>query len=601
MYLYSLKIRGFRKIAYAEIIFSPNTTFLIGANNVGKSSVFAALELFLSAKDKTEADNFYKKSNDALADDYIELIGEFRGVNPAIIKDPNWKGFNARRVLPIKNDAGDIIDYKFTYKRIFHRSMEKGEFYMLGVHANPKAQFLGGTVITWQDLVNSGIPRDKVLASDENLIKKLPKNLLELMEDVDEFWDCVPGDEEWQQNPGGISANVITRLPQLLLIEPYDKMEEYGEKKGALVNILSELFHESTVDSKNYAIAKRALMELENEIGPNNPGSGIQQMVAELNSTVSAIFPGASITASASLSCDDVLLPQYKIELGSNIQTKVSYQGTGQIRSAVLALLQYKAERDRKLGKVNKDLIIAFEEPELYLHPHIAYLMKEVIYKLSLHNQMVCSTHSPYMIDLSKDKSQVLNKLYIDRYEEAEVTRSKAFNVLPDYAALVEDEKNYIKMLLKLDAEVAKIFFGKRILIVEGDTEEIVLKQIINLLEEPQKNKIMADWTILKARGKPVIISVIKYLHALGFDDIKVMHDADVGKPNAEKFNEHIRCELNKDANLFVLENCIEDVLGYKAETTDKPFKAYKQTMNWKTYNDIPEGFRNICNRIFEL
>lgn len=44
MYLYSLQIEGFRKLNNTTVYFG-DSTFLIGENNKGKSSIFKALEL----------------------------------------------------------------------------------------------------------------------------------------------------------------------------------------------------------------------------------------------------------------------------------------------------------------------------------------------------------------------------------------------------------------------------------------------------------------------------------------------------------------------------------------------------------------------------
>ena len=561
----------------------------------------AALKLFLSGKEKTEIEDFYKPADDAEPVDIMELIGEFRGVDPTIITDCDWRGFNARRVLPITDENGNIIDHKFTYKREFYSDGRKSGSYMEGYHANPKPQFAVNKK-TWRDFLDAGIPRDKIPVPDENLDAKLPKNILEVMEDVEEYWDITEGDIEWQANPGGILSNIVTRLPQLLLIPPYDNIEEYGEKKGTLATLLKEIFEETTQNSQSYAHAREALLQLEREMSQDNPNSLIQRMVSELNSTVSSIFPGAYVTASASLSCEDVLNPQYKVEFGSNIKTKVAYQGTGQIRSAVLALLQYKEERDRRNGRTTKDLIIGFEEPELYLHPHMAYLMKEVIYKLSTNSQILCSTHSPYMIDLSKDKKQILNRLAIQRDDDGvEHTAIEAFNISPAYEKLQADEKAYLKMLLKVDSEVAKIFFGRHILIIEGDTEEIVLRKILTLLAEEMRNKIIADWTIIKARGKPVIISLVKYLKAIGFSSIKVMHDSDINIPNAERFNQPILDAVGDAPNVTTLQNCIEDELGYDAPISEKPFKAFCKATEWNTYEDVPLRFRQKFEQIFDI
>lgn len=601
MYLHSLKIRGFRKIRNAEVMLSQNTTFLIGPNNAGKSSVLAALKLFLSGKEKTEIEDFYKAADDSGPVDVMELIGEFRGVTPEIIANKEWHGFNARRVLPVLDENNAIIDYKFTYKREFYSDGRKAGSYMEGYHADPKPQFAVDKR-TWRDLLHAGLPREKMPVPDEELDSKLPKNILNLMEDVEEFWDVVSDDVEWQENPGSLFNNIITRLPQLLLIPPYDNIEEYGEKKGTLARLLKEIFEETTQHSPSYANAREALLQLEREMSTDNPESLVQRMVSELNNTVSSIFPGAYVTASASLSCDDVLNPQYKVEFGSNIRTKVGYQGTGQIRSAVLALLQYKEERDRRNGRTNKDLIIGFEEPELYLHPQMAYLMKEVIYKLSANSQILCSTHSPYMIDLSKDKQQILNRLAVRReVDNSEYTDAEAFNISPDYELLQADEKANLKMLLKIDSEVAKVFFAPKILIIEGDTEDIVLRKMLTLLNEETRNNIIANWTIVKARGKPVIISLVKYLKAIGFSDIKVMHDSDEQVPNAERFNRHILDVVGVPSNVITLCNCIEDELGYAVSNSEKPFKAFCKANEWILYEDVPAGFRQKFEQIFEV
>ncbi|MBQ7289708.1 MAG: AAA family ATPase [Alphaproteobacteria bacterium] len=607
MYLHSLKIKGFRKISNAEIIFSPNTTFLIGANNAGKSSVFAALKLFLSANKTTAEDDFCRENSECLPSDIIELEGEFRGVNPEVISNPSWKGFNARRVLKYAKDDG-TYDYRIFYKREFHRG-GSSTFYMREFSAVPKQEFANAR--TWRNLIENGLDRSLIHVEDDKLddpiyktTRNSVKNPVDELYDMDAFWNIDIDSEDnldWKENPGGFASNVISKLPKILLIPPHDDIDEYGEKKGTLYDLLNEIFDEIKSVSDNYRNAQHYLSLLANEFSSTDSSSPLRELIGNLNSVIGGVFPGAKLEATTTFDYDNALTPKYNIRLGSNISTKPEYQGTGQVRAAVFGLLKYKESHDKEKGRTEKDLIIAFEEPELYLHPHAAYLMKEVIYKLSDNNQIVCSTHSPYMIDLSKEKSQVLNKLAIIKTENTETTVSQAFNISPEYISLVGDDKDYVKMLLKLDAEVAKIFFGKKILIVEGDTEEIVLKQVINLLDEEVRNKIIADWTILKARGKPVIISILRYLHAMDFQDIKVMHDADMGTDGAERFNNLIKYELGNDDNLFVLANCIEDALGCTSTGSNKPFNAYKQTLNWNNYDDIPEVFKNVCSRIFEI
>lgn len=153
----------------------------------------------------------------------------------------------------------------------------------------------------------------------------------------------------------------------------------------------------------------------------------------------------------------------------SNINTPVNLQGTGIIRSAVFALLRYRNLRNNRkaAGQEHRPLIIGFEEPEIYLHPNAAKQMRDTIYELAgtHNNQIVCTTHSPYMIDLSKKPLQILNSLSRENDEytsdnrpiKIERLRCNAFNASEEFLKLQNDDKTYVKMLLKLDDHISRV------------------------------------------------------------------------------------------------------------------------------------------------
>ena len=207
------------------------------------------------------------------------------------------------------------------------------------------------------------------------------------------------------------------------------------------------------------------------------------------------------------------------------------------------------------------------------------------------------------MIDLNKKPRQTLKRLSLTTYNlegNTELTvESVPFNITKEFLELQENDKSYIKMLLRVEDVIAKCFFVKKVLIIEGDTEQVVLSETISRLPENMKSEILSDWYFLRARGKAVIISLIKYLKAMKID-VYVMHDKDQGKKGAEKFNEHIRQALDNNSHLFVLENCIEDVLGYEPPKSDKPYKAYCYiNENWDKWEDINDEWRKIIQNIF--
>jgi predicted ATP-dependent endonuclease of OLD family len=143
---------------------------------------------------------------------------------------------------------------------------------------------------------------------------------------------------------------------------------------------------------------------------------------------------GECINAKADLSDPDKhLKATFNIQMKSNILTPITHQGTGTIRAAVFGLLRYRkiwdAQRD---PNQRRSLIIGFEEPEIYLHPNAAEQMRRKIYELAgLESQIICTTHSTYMIDLSREKNQVLNRFSLT---ETESTISHAFNISDEFS-----------------------------------------------------------------------------------------------------------------------------------------------------------------------
>ena len=94
------------------------------------------------------------------------------------------------------------------------------------------------------------------------------------------------------------------------------------------------------------------------------------------------------------------------------------------------------------------------------------------------------------------------------------------------------DDKTYVKMLMRFDDEVTKVFFANNVLIVEGDTEYLLLTEALKRLDKDISNQIKSNWHIIRARGKPPIISLSKYFQTLNLN-VKANFNNDTGNKNA--------------------------------------------------------------------
>jgi predicted ATP-dependent endonuclease of OLD family len=594
MKLEKLEIEGLRKIKNATINFS-DATFIIGPNNVGKSTIFKAIEFMLrnitpSKEDYTMRYDETSNTNIVIAEE-LRLTATFSNIPD---ESSSWQGFRGR--IFIEED-----ERKIRYRKTFSLTGVKYELYQQEKHLDPK--YFEGSKITIKSIINGGLQEESVreyfekIDDTQNLNVKAHLSLLESFYDVWEFEDSY----NWIENPGGIPQLVMSKLPKLIIIPAEHKSEEIdSNRNSALGEVMNTIFSDIIERSENYGKVREYFSELAKEIDTSREETEFGKLMIEVNKTIKNVFPDSQILARVNLSDPNTFLkPNYEIQLGSNILTDVSLQGTGMIRATAFSLLRFREDWRRKRDNDLRNLIICFEEPELFLHPNAANQMRDTIYELTNdENQIICTSHSPYMIDLSREKeNQIINNLSL---VDETFVGSFPFNVTKEFRNLLDNEKTYVKLLLKIDDYISRVFFCKRVIIVEGDTEDILFRKTVELLPKEKRINILANIQVIKARGKATIAPLVKYLYALGISDIYVIHDKDTGKDKAEQFNDFILSALHGDeSKRSVLENCVEDVLGYPVPSKDKPYKAFEFIDSWKTYSDITKKWQEIIEKAF--
>lgn len=595
-------IKGFRRIKESKILCG-DATFLIGENNIGKSSVLKAIEYFFTDGVKLSDQDFFMVAETGFQVD--EIIFEAKFIE--LPDEANtWRGFKGR---VIKETINEVEVNTIYYRKIFSKSgalKREMKTFAKSLNANFAA------CKSLNEFIAAGIDEQTIdeIFGDYEKAKNLTAKEKEKLELISELWDVDETNNDWANNPGGIEGNIIIRLPKFLLIPAEHKKGEIDDSNGTLQKTMRELFEDVRDSSENYKEAQKYLNLLAEELDPSDENKEFGKMLKDLNSIIGGVFTDTQIHIGTNLSDPaSAIKPSFEIEMSSNVRTKPERQGMGSLRSTVFALLRYRekfVERKRAEGVELRPIIIGFEEPEMYLHPNAAALMRDKIYELatSSHSKIICTTHSPYMIDLSRKideaeyPKQVLNlfKLELDVVLNALVCRSTAFNTTQAYIDLQNDEKDYVKFLLRIDDHIAKVFFCRKVIIVEGDTEELLLKETIERLTPARRKMFLASYQVVKARGKATIISLVKYLKTLTIDPF-VIHDHDV-EEGALVFNQPILEVLNNDeSKRFIVINTIEDILGYPPPSAEKPFKAYKHIKD--TWGDDWDGVQENWRQIF--
>ncbi|AOS44264.1 hypothetical protein Verru16b_01325 [Lacunisphaera limnophila] len=581
MRIEKLEIENFRRIEKAVIHLNP-ATFVIGPNNCAKSTVIAALEALLSLeRDKLTQADIREKSDGTRAPETV-ITGYF---GPITAEVAAARGFRGR-----------VINNQFVYRKKLTIESGKAQIQCREQPSSLKPEFKVKTV---GELIAAGITAEviKEVLDLEVPADKLGKDWFKSLPEVMTF--DTAAEPVWVENPGGIAQNVISRLPRLIHIPALtdSKEIESGEKQYVLGECLSLLFEDLLTGNATTHEIQEKLTLLQGQMDPGAEHSLLGGLVKAVNKIIEDVFPKCGIAITPSLQgVLEILKPKYDVKVFSNIRTPVSRQGTGLVRTCAFAMLRHHAALKLQKEIQTRPVVVAFEEPELFLHPSAANMLRDTIYALGRSDQIVCTTHSPWMIDLRQD-AQSITRMSIGENDRAEAWN---YGVSSELGKLQPEDKVRVKLIQTFDDELARVFFAERVLVVEGDSEVAAIRQTLRLLPEGQRKIIQSRFQIVKARGKASIISLVKYLHALNLD-VSVMHDGDQGTPGAEVFNAPIAAALNKPSRLFVLTPNLENTLGYTPPSADKPYHAFMKTSAWNQVSDIPVAWRTTLAGIFEI
>lgn len=248
-----------------------------------------------------------------------------------------------------------------------------------------------------------------------------------------------------------------------------------------------------------------------------------------------------------------------------------------------------------KKHSILKDAVILFEDPELYLHPQKSRELYDCFIKLSkLGTKIYLKTYSSSFLGLKQYKSicvikKINNNVRIVQAKDGifKGDAIKAFNM------------NYW-----INPDRSELFFAKKVILVEGQTDKIVISFLGKLLKV-----FKYDYSIIECGSKSTIPQFIMLLNLFKIPYV-VIYDKDNHnwRTKEEIFNSK---QKNKMIRSLVKENlgfCIEcendmeeeiyDRKNERSSYKNKPFNALKYISN-ENYV-VPERLKEKIKKIYE-
>ncbi|EKS6734377.1 ATP-dependent nuclease [Enterobacter pseudoroggenkampii] len=578
MKLERIEIQNFRGIGTASINLE-NFTTLIGSNNIGKSTILKAIKILVDTTNPTTEDWPFRQASDGelIIAGYFIDIQDWEKTKPAI-SNLIYNDKLAIRVKATWDEENNCITPP-VYEAYCRRDIIEG--FSSKITEARRVPYLF-EIIQRLDINNS---------------EAYKANLQEVIEIIkSEYSDKITTEEGWSSENINFKNSLQQALPHILYIPACFKIEDdlksqKGTPFGHLFSnrifpaLQADPSFSGYLDSANYMQRK-----MKGEID----GETIEGLMELMDSISKSLNQVMDISSKVKLSVGEidinsVFMKAAGLVIEDRLETQLEYQGSGVQRALAYALLESNAIFE--VSESRRSTIILYEEPELYIHPHLMRLLRDTLRGKSSSSewQVIVSTHSPFLIDIAENPSSLkLLKDHDNGTRTVHEINEDIFSVSGQY-----NERDMLRAALDFHPTVCEAFFAKRVVVVEGDTEVAILRFAENLCDKFEINKrLVKDTTIVSAGGKWTIPAIARILKKLNIP-FKVVHDTDrKGRTDQElealspiseyKANEKIESIVGADS-VYRVDDTFEHVL-WNIETdgdapTDggKPFNAWKR------------------------
>ena len=404
-----LRINGFRGIQNLEITL-PKVMILFGQNNAGKTSIIKALQLVLGDYGRylSSEDFFINSDNDQQIDKITVDI----------------------RIIPI-DENGRVKTFEDDWVNVFGEIIQPDldEYDYVALRAIAKQhETLQGKYITEREYLTEWNDFDNWLDSDT---LKLTKKLDEItFIPIDAQRDIHSEIKEKYSFIGRVLSNINYSSSEIKELE-----EKIAEINQNAVDKSANLTHLKTHLDK---LSETTLGRGKTEIMP------FPKKISDLSKNFSLHF-------------------------GDNANSSFSMEYHGMGTRSWASMLTVKAFTEMLRDSFEKESkpffsLIAAEEPEAHLHPNAQRTLYNQL--ASMENQVIVSTHSPYLISMA-DFSQ-LRALYKKDGRVASYKLTENLN---------QGEKNTLKRAVLFSR--GELMFSRVLVLAEGVTEEQVLPSLI--------------------------------------------------------------------------------------------------------------------------
>lgn len=267
---------------------------------------------------------------------------------------------------------------------------------------------------------------------------------------------------------------------------------------------------------------------------------------------------------------------------------KVNIQntGTGTQSAVIIGILELALK-----NKTSKTRIFCVEEPETFIHPHGIRYLGDLLRKVTADGktQVIASSHSPALIATFSPQE-------IIRVDKA-CGETKIFQ--PPSGALTDEHFRRF-----INSENAELFFGDRVLLIEGDTEKQLLPTLgkITPLDASEQQGDSCDFDkanvgIIKLNGKENLTNFIKILEAFEIPNLALLDNDFLSSPQLKHICQKFGIKNSNNLQLISELKNHNIIVNTEGETEDLIPDNDLSAMTGKTVQNIQQIKNTISQK----
>lgn len=591
MKIIKIEVENFRLLKKFSMDLEEDLSLVIGKNNTGKTSILSILDKFLNEKSKFSYDDFnidFKNELEALikSSDFPEEFTP-KGIKLKIFIEYSEKDdlSNVSRVLmdldPTNNKIVLGFEYTISYTDFLKIRTDYAAF-----EANEKAKVEAkkkNNPSEIKDFLKQGLDNyfytHKMSFEYDMVTNKVnDSNFIDLESEGIAIKDIIGFKyiSARRDVTNKEKENTLSKQTSSL----YKKQEDNNEKNQATENFKDQLSETDSTLSEIYKDLFSDVIKKVQDFG----GIKLNDTDIEIISTLQhrELLEGNTTVV---YTHDDHKLPEHYNGLG--------YMNLISMIFEIEILVQdFKRDKDKRPADIN---LLIIEEPEAHTHPQMQYVFIKNIKKLLAEGikrddgierplQYIITTHSSHIVA----DSDFNNIKYLKSENKNNVIAKNLSDLRIEYDA---DPSQYQFLKQYLTISRAEIFFADKAVLIEGDTERILIPTFMRKVDLEEAARLTAegkDDTFLPLLSQNISIIEVgaysqifqKFIEFLGIIAL-IITDIDSKGDLGNK---------DKDGNV-ILEAC---PVSIGVETSNSAINHFLKGIAWDDLKTLPIGNRTI-------